>query len=244
MRYINSEENLKENYLKNYAIILASGTGDRFGSKIPKQFVEISNRTILERTIDIFEQSERIDEIIVVITPDYKELAQNIIVKNKYKKISKLPKGGAIRKESSYNGVFAINDEEANVLIHDCARPFVSQEIINNCVEALKFHNAVLTAIPSTDTIVKIKNDMVSSIPLRSELMCAQTPQCFKLSLIKKAHELSKNDNDFTDDCGLIVKYNLASVFIVKGSSENIKITYNTDIYTANAILKQRNTSN
>ena len=74
--------------------------------------------------------------------------------------------------------------------------------------------------------------------------MRVQTPQCFKLSLIKKAHEIAKDDDNFTDDCGIIVKNNLASVYIVEGSVENIKITYQSDIYFAQAILKSRNNSN
>ncbi len=223
--------------MKNYAIVLASGKGNRFGGEIPKQFIEIKGKTILEHTIEVFEKSKEIDEIIVVITPEYRTLAENILHKNNYKKVSKLLNGGAIRKESSYIGVSSIEDDEANVLIHDCARPFISQEIISNCVKSLEKHSALVVAIPAVDTILKVEDNKITSIPKRDELMCAQTPQCFKLSLIKKAHELSKNDNNFTDDCGLVVKYNLAPVYVVKGSIENIKITYKSDIYMANELF-------
>ena len=217
--------------MKNYAIILASGKGSRFGGDVPKQFIKINGKTILEHTIEVFEKSSDIDEIIVVITPEYHNLAQDILSENNYKKISKLLNGGKERKDSSYIGVSAIEDAEANVLIHDCARPFVSQEIISNCVKTLENNDACVVAIPSVDTIYKIEDNKIKSIPKRSELMCAQTPQCFKLSLIKRAHELSKNDSDFTDDCGLVVKYNLSDIHIVQGSSENIKITYKSDIH-------------
>ncbi len=227
--------------MKNYAIILASGSGSRYGDEIPKQFVKIAGKTILEHTIEIFEKAEKIDEIIVVITPQYMDLAQNIIEKNNYKKIAQLLKGGAFRKDSSYIGISAIKDNEANVLIHDCARPFLTQEIINSCIEALKTHSAIDVAIPATDTIIKVENETISSIPKRSELMCGQTPQCFRLSLIKRAHELAKNDNNFTDDCGLIVKYDLAPVYVVEGSSQNIKVTYKSDIYIADRLFQLRN---
>lgn len=222
--------------MKNYAIILASGTGSRFGSDLPKQFTEINGRTILERSIDVFDSVEKIDEIIVVVTPEYKYLAEEIINKNGYKKVSKILNGGEQRKDSSYNGVFSIKDDEANVLIHDCARPFVTTEIISNCIEALENHDAVGVAIPSTDTIIEVENNIIKSIPPRKNLMRVQTPQCFKLSLIKKAHELSKNDKEFTDDCGLVIKHNLSDIYIVEGDRNNIKITYPEDFYLAERI--------
>ena len=228
--------------MKNYAIILASGSGSRYGDDIPKQFVKIAGKTILEHTIEIFEKTQNIDEIIVVITPQYKSLAKKITDRNNYKKISKILEGGALRKDSSYIGISSIEDDEANVLIHDCARPFLTQEIISSCIEALKTHSAIDVAIPATDTIIKVEDEFISSIPKRSELMCGQTPQCFKLSLIKQAHKLAKNDNNFTDDCGLIVKYNLAPVYVVKGSCENIKVTYKSDIYIADRLFQLRNT--
>ncbi len=226
--------------LKNYGIILASGTGSRYNSDIPKQFVKIAGKTVLEHTLDVFEKSLYIDEIILVITPDYRHVAENLLLKNNYKKIAKLLNGGATRKESSSIAINSIDDTEANVLIHDCARPFVSQRIIKDCVEALKTYKAVDVAIPSADTIIKVKENVIDSIPNRAELKRGQTPQCFKLSLIKKAHELSKNDNNFTDDCGLVNKYNLADVYVVDGEGENIKITYPEDIFMADRLFQIR----
>lgn len=216
--------------LKNYAIILASGKGSRFGGDIPKQFIEYNGKTILEHSIYAFEQNKNIDGIVVVITPEYIEKGTEIISKAGFTKILKILKGGELRKDSSYIGVNSFDETEANVLIHDCARPFVTQRIIDDCIEALKTHNAVNTAIACTDTILVVKDNVICDIPKRSELMNCQTPQCFRLSLIKKAHEISANDIDFTDDCGLIVKNNLEKVFIVRGDVKNIKITYASDL--------------
>ena len=226
--------------MKNYGIILASGTGSRYGSDIPKQFIKIAGKTIFEHTVGIFEAAKEIDEIIVVITPEYRHFAEELIIKNSYKKISKLLNGGATRKESSFIGISSIEDEEANVLIHDCARPFLSELIIKNCVNALEKYDAVDVAIPSADTIIKVEDNVIKSIPERKYLKRGQTPQCFKLSKIKKAHELSKNDNNFTDDCGLIVKYGLGDVYVVDGDGENIKITYPEDIYMADRLFQVR----
>ena len=221
--------------LKNIAIVLASGNGTRFGSSIPKQFVEISGKTILERSLDVFELNDLIDEIILVITPEYNQKAT--FISNNYRKITKILNGGKLRKDSSFIGISAVMESEANVLIHDCARPFLSQNVLNKCIEALNKYDAVDVAVKTTDTILEVKNGFITNIPERKNLMSSQTPQCFKLSLIKKAHELAQNDENFTDDCGLVLKYNLAPIFIVEGNSENIKITNPIDEYFAKAII-------
>ncbi len=225
----------------NYAVILASGKGERFGSEVPKQFIKICGKTILEHSVEIFEQNNKIDKIIVVITPEYEQKAKDIL--SKYKKICKILCGGKTRKESSYIGINSIEEEEANVLIHDCARPFLTQNVLNNCIEELEHQKAVTVAVPTTDTIIEVKENYIKNIPSRSTLMNVQTPQCFRLSLIKKAHDLSKNENDFTDDCGLIIRYNLCKISIVKGNRENIKITFPDDIVFTKEILKKKDTA-
>lgn len=224
--------------LTNYAIILASGTGTRYSDETPKQFVKIAGKTVLEHTIELFEKNELIDNIIIVITPVYRDKANDILNKNNYKKIFKLVNGGETRKESSFIGISSIEEYEANVIIHDCARPFLSQRIINDCVNALDKYSAVDVAIPSADTIIKVNENIIENIPERKYLKRGQTPQCFKLSLIKKAHELSAGDSNFTDDCGLIVKYNLGDVYVVEGDNDNMKITYPSDIYVADRIFQ------
>ncbi len=226
--------------MKNYGIILASGTGVRYGGDVPKQFVKIAGKTILEHTIEVFEKAKSIDEIIIVITPEYRNHTENILLKNSFKKVTKLLNGGETRKESSYIGISSIDEKEANVIIHDCARPFLTEKIIIDCIKALEKYNAVDVAIPSADTIIEVKDNIIQSIPNRANLRRGQTPQCFKLSVIKKAHELSKNDNNFTDDCGLIVKYNLGEVFVVEGDMENIKVTYPSDIFMADKLFQTR----
>ena len=216
--------------------------GARYKSDIPKQFVKIAGKTVLEHTLDVFEKSVYIDNIILVITPDYRQMAEEILLKNNYKKIFKLLNGGDTRKESSFIGISAIEDLEANVLIHDCARPFLTERVIKDCVEALKTYQAVDVAVPSVDTIIKVKDSKIEEIPERKSLMRGQTPQCFKLSLIKKAHELSKGEQNFTDDCGLVVKYGLSDVYVVEGDMENIKITYPSDIYMADRLFQVKST--
>ncbi len=226
---------------KVYSIILASGKGERFNSNKPKQFLEIEGKTILEHTLDVFENNNLIDEIILVINPLYRDLAEEVI-KN-YRKITKILDGGKTRKDSSFIGVNSIDDNNAKVLIHDAVRPFVPERIIKDCVAALDRYRAVGVAIKSADTIIRINDEnIIESIPERKYMMRIQTPQAFRLGVIKKAHELTLQDENtgFTDDCGLVVKYSLTDVYVVNGEETNIKITYPEDIYLAEKIIKER----
>ncbi len=218
--------------MKNISIILASGTGERFGENIPKQFYKIKNKTILEYSLDAFEQNKNIDEIILVTNPNFNDLSREIVFKNNYKKVVKIVNGGATRVDSSRIGT-SYADDDSNVLIHDAVRAFVTQKIIDDNIEALKKYEAVGTAIDTIDTIIEIdKNGFIKKIPQRNMLKRIQTPQSFRAKLIKQAHEiaLKNNDKNFTDDCGLILKYNLAPIFVVQGDEKNLKITQKSDL--------------
>jgi 2-C-methyl-D-erythritol 4-phosphate cytidylyltransferase len=219
--------------MKNIALILASGTGSRCNLGYPKQFAKVGNKTILEFTIDAFENHPEIDDIYIVTSNEFIPKVKNIIMNSSYKKIVSIIEGGETRKESSYNGISKIHEAEANILIHDGVRPLISQKIITNCIETLQTRQAVCTAINSTDTIYETnKNNIIKSIPLRKYLRRAQTPQCFKLSIIKKAHELAYKDPKctVTDDCGLIQYFNLTDIYLIEGDPNNIKITYKEDL--------------
>lgn len=231
------------NKICNYAIILASGKGERCGYNIPKQFIKIAGKTVLEHTLNVFENNKNIDKIIIVINPDYRNFTEEILLKNNYSKILSLLNGGCTRQESSKIGVFSIQDQEANVLIHDAVRPLISDNIINNCIEYLKKYDVIDTAISTSDTIIKRNDDFfIDEIPNRNFLMRGQTPQAFKLSLIKQAHKLAENDAslNITDDCGLVLHYNLAKVFIIKGEESNIKITMPEDISIVDKLFQIR----
>lgn len=224
--------------MKNIAIILASGSGSRFNNELPKQFFKIKNNTVLDYSVERFQNHSNIDEIVVVSNPDYIEETKSIT--KKYSKVTKVITGGETRQISSYNGVFSVSEVNANVLIHDAARPFVSKEIIDNCIKALLKYDAVNVAIESSDTIIEIdENNFIKSVPNRKSLMRCQTPQCFKINTIKNAHTLALKEsfNTATDDCSLILKYNICPIFVVKGDINNIKITYNSDIKIAEQIL-------
>ncbi len=227
--------------MKNYAIILASGTGERSGLDIPKQFVKIAGKTVLEHTLNVFQKNENIDNIIVVTHFSYTDFVRDLVKKNDFSKVCNVIKGGESRRESSFIGINAINEDDAKVLIHDAVRPFITSEIINNCIKALDNFKAVDVAITSADTIIKVdSNDIIEEIPQRNLLRRGQTPQAFDLKIIKKAHELANQADDIavTDDCGLILHFKLADVYVVKGNDSNIKITYPIDIAIADKLFQ------
>ena len=226
----------------NVAVILAGGTGSRVGGDKPKQFLDVYGRTVIERSIDAFEQAEGIDEVAVVIHPDWMEHMQGLLAANSWQKVKRLLEGGSERYMSSLNAIAAYIDypDDTNLILHDAARPFVSQAVIARVVEALKWHEAVGVGIPSTDTVWEVRQDFdpqlskfIVRIPERSTMWRAQTPQAFRLPLIRDAYQCALQDPQFraTDDCGVVRRYLPGTkVHIVEGEEQNRKITFKEDL--------------
>ena len=220
---------------RNIAIILAGGSGQRFGSALPKQFLPLAGKTVIEYSVGAFEKCEAIDEIAVVMHPDYLPQMQEIIDRNGWQKVRKLLPGGAERYLSTLAALNAYEGTtEANLIFHDAARPAVSQRIINETVTALQSHPAVAVAIPATDTIFEVTDDgnFITAIPARKRLRCAQTPQAFRIDIIREAYQKALKDKDFTstDDCGVLLRYcPEVPIFIVPGEVSNMKLTYPED---------------
>lgn len=226
---------------KVVAVILASGAGERAGYPLPKQFIKIAGKTVLEHTLNAVERSPLIDEIYLVVPAHFRHTAETILECSRYKKVTKLLNGGDTRQESSRIAVNALDDPRAKVLVHDAVRPFVSEEIIRNCIIALDAHDAVDVAIGASDTIIRVdENQYISDIPNRATMFRGQTPQAFRAGVLQQAHQLAASDNasDFTDDCGLVLRYGLAPVYVVRGEQKNIKITYPEDIFLADKLFQ------
>ncbi len=225
--------------MTNIAVILAGGTGSRMGGGLPKQLLPLADgRSILEHSVEAFEQAACIDGIGIVMHPDYIACAEEILHRNGWQKVSFIIAGGSERWESSVNAIREIErrntqQNSINVLLHDAARPFVSGRIITDVCTALEQHEAVTVATPATDTIYMIDGDIVRNIPARSTLMCAQTPQAFRLSTIAEAYRLALQDTHLqaTDDCGIVHTYlPNTPIYIVQGEASNRKITYKEDL--------------
>ena len=234
--------------MTNIAVILAGGIGARVGGNTPKQLLPLQDgKSVLEHAVDAFEQSPHIQEICIVMHPDYIMHAEQMLLANAWQKVSHIIPGGKERWESSVQAIKLLGDEakgeQANLLLHDAARPFVSQDIIARVCEALEEHEAVTVAIPSTDTVYEMADGKVAHIPQRSTIMRAQTPQAFRLELIAEAYAKALGVDNLsaeacaeahlpaTDDCGIVHEYMPEiPIHIVLGEEQNKKITFKEDI--------------
>ena len=231
--------------MRNIAIILAGGMGNRVGGDKPKQLLPLADgRTILEHSVDAFEHAPSIDEIAIVMHPDYSDEVQGLCEQNDWQKVAKIIPGGSERWESSWHAIVAYmaEAEESALWFHDAARPFVSQRILADVALALETHSAVTVAVPVTETLYRVERRRASagenewkveSVPSRSEYMRAQTPQAFRMDVVASAYMKAIADEAViaTDDVGIVRKYApKQSVCVVMGDEDNRKITFAQDL--------------
>jgi 2-C-methyl-D-erythritol 4-phosphate cytidylyltransferase len=233
--------------MRTVAVVLAGGSGLRLGGAIPKQLQLLAGQTMLEHSVSAFEQAPGVDRIVVVLPAEF--VADGIkLLDNRYSKLTEIIAGGGDRPGSTRCAIELLsgNDQaatECNVLFHDAARPLVDQRIIADCVAALADCQALGVVVPTADTIVEMAGGVMTSIPPRETLGRCQTPQGFRLSVIRRAHQLAAADPDAagfsaTDDCGMVLRY-LPDVEVraIPGSERNLKITYPGDLKVAESLL-------
>lgn len=227
----------------NIALITASGVGSRMNLDKPKQFVLIDNKPLLVYTIEAFNNHKDIDAIFIVTNKEYINEVKSWINTYKLNKVKSIVEGGQTRQISVFNGLKEIKlhnyKDNDNVLIHDGARPLVDSTIITNNINGLKDHNAVVTCLPSSDTILlSADKDKLDGLLNRDEIFQEQTPASFKFKIIYEAHAKETNDNNSTDDCRLVLK-NGTPIHIVKGSRFNFKITTIEDLKLLELLIKK-----
>lgn len=232
-----------------YALILSGGSGNRFGNNLPKQFADVYGKTILDYCISNFNSHEGIDKIVIVSNPEHIQRTMQVAKVSKFKKVISVVEGGATRGESSFIGLKEIAGQEQDlsnvkVLIQDAVRPNTKNNIIDNVIRELENSKAVSVAIPTTDTIyIANKEGSLDSIPDRSKLYKAQTPQGFDFGLIFSAYEKLAKVQRFkqTDDCSII--YNVfpeEKIKLIEGDINNIKITFSEDLEYFRQTLKSK----
>lgn len=226
----------------NIALILIAGSGTRVGGDVPKQFLKINRKPLYIYTVQTFVNHPQIDAIVLVTHKDYISEVDRQVLNYNLAKINHIIEGGASRQESVRCGLkviatFAKDDDI--VLIHDGARPFVSEHCISNNIELAREFGAVETAIPSPNTIA-ISNDglTVASVPDRRQFYIVQTPQSFKFSIINRVHQnvLAKGVEHAFDDASLALMEGY-DVRIAKGESINFKITTFDDLSIAKSVI-------
>jgi 2-C-methyl-D-erythritol 4-phosphate cytidylyltransferase len=236
--------------MRTVAVVLAGGSGVRLGGSTPKQLQLLAGRTLLEHCVAAFDTAPGIDEIVVVMPADLIGDAKRILT-GRYRKVGHIIVGGADRPGSTRQAIELLSrdtadrgDADCNVLFHDAARPLVDQRIIADCVAQLAHCQALGVVVPTADTIVEVTGGVMTSIPPRESLARCQTPQGFRLSVIRRAHELAAADPEAaafkpTDDCGIVLGYlPEIEVRVVRGSEANLKITYPSDLRIAETIIE------
>lgn len=220
------------------AIILAGGKGTRMGKNISKQFILVREKPILYYTIKKFLDCNKIDNIILVLPKDEIEFCKNEVLEKYSLKVDKIVEGGSERQESVYNGLMQCENTDI-VLIHDGARPFVSDRIIEEGIEYAKKYGSAAPGVKPKDTIKVINEDSFSKETLkRDTLVAIQTPQVFNFNMIKECHEkINENEISVTDDT-MVAEYFGNKVYIYEGEYNNIKITTPEDLIIAEYLCK------
>ncbi len=227
----------------NIAILLGAGKGKRVGSEKNKVLLNLLDKPLIFHTIDIFEKSDLIDYIILVVNKINEGEIKNIISKFRFKKVKKIVYGGKKRQDSVYNGVKSLdrcNDGDI-ILIHNSANPFLSQSTIKKAIEGAKIYGASVAAIPSVDTIkeVDVNNFVIKTLD-RSKLLRAQTPQAFRYDLLINSLKQAHKDRFYaTDDAALVERLG-HRVKIVETEADNLKITTQQDLIIAEAIMNNK----
>lgn len=226
------------------AVVLAAGQGKRMNTSVAKQFLDLKGKPIIYYSLKAFQETNSIDEIILVTSKDQLEYCKiNIVKKYQFNKVKAIIEGGKERYNSVYNALSKIKASEY-VLIHDGARPFISVIQIEQIIQQVKLHNACIIGTPVKETIKVVDdNKVIIDTPNRNSLWAAQTPQAFRFDLLRSAYEAFYLDKDnqnlaITDDAMVYEHYIQEPVKMIPGDYNNLKITTPEDLLIAHAILE------
>ena len=223
-------------YSKKIAIIVAGGTGQRMGSVVPKQFLEIEHKAILLHTIDQFVAAFADIEIVIVLPEVYINEGKKIIEKNKFKNTFDFVVGGETRFQSVKNGLPKVTTSSI-VFVHDAVRCLLTPALVQRCYQQAVEKGSAIPAVSATDTIRLMEGEKHHLIN-REDVMLIQTPQTFQSEILLKAFEQNYQAS-FTDEAN-VVEASGVPIFLVEGEFENIKITRPLDMAIANYILTKR----
>jgi 2-C-methyl-D-erythritol 4-phosphate cytidylyltransferase len=226
----------------NIAIIVAAGSGNRFGGKTPKQFLEIGGKPLIIHTLERFQACLKVNQIILVLPANQTSDFLQIVSKYGIIKLAKIVAGGKTRAESVWKGLKAIHPTNAEIIaVHDGARPLVTPEEISACIEKAKVTGSAILVAPVTDTIKEVKDGKITNTIDRNNLRRALTPQCFRYKILRKAFDSVKDLTESATDESFLVEQLGIEVSIVEGSAKNIKVTTTEDLKLVEKLLKEEN---
>ena len=223
----------------NVAIIVAAGRGSRMGGGRAKQFREISGIPIIIHTLRRFEQCATVAESVVVLPEGEQGEFLSLAERDGLRKRARAVAGGETRAESVWRGLRALDADDVEIVaVHDGVRPFVTPEEIDRTVREAEQSGAAILAVPATDTIKEAEGGRVLRTLERARLWRAQTPQCFRLELLRRAYESASASGLDATDCSALVERLGAAVSIVEGGAHNIKVTTPQDFALAEVIVQ------
>lgn len=224
------------------AIVLAAGQGKRMNSDVHKQYLLLKEKPVLYYSLRAFEESEADTVILVTGKGEIPYCEKEIVNKYGFSKVEKIIEGGRERYHSVYEGLKALPEDTEYVLIHDGARPMLTEAIIHNTIEAVQTHKACVVGMPVKDTIkITDENQFAAQTPNRANVWAVQTPQAFFYDIVWKAYSaLMENEIPVTDDAMVVETFLQYPVKLVEGSYQNIKITTPEDLLIAEAFLGLR----
>jgi 2-C-methyl-D-erythritol 4-phosphate cytidylyltransferase len=224
----------------NVAIIVAAGRGSRAGGARAKQFREISGIPIIIHTLARFESCETIREAVVVLPGEAREEFRALAARHGLRKVARAVQGGETRAESVWRGLQALDTEGVEVVaVHDGVRPFVTPSEIDRTVREASGHGAALLAAPAVETVKEVENGGVVRTLERARLWHAQTPQCFRVELLRRAYEQPGALGADVTDCSALVERLGETVRVVEGGADNIKITTPRDFAIAEVLVNK-----
>jgi len=224
------------------ALIVAGGSGSRMKAPLKKQYLYLDGLPILAHVLTAFDRHPAVDRIILVAPENDLEWCRtDIIAPLRLHHDIRVAAGGRRRQESVMNGLRAVGSAEGIVMIHDGVRPFVGPSLMDACLAGVKQTGACIPAIPATDTLKQVdENGMVTATLDRRRVRLAQTPQTFAVDLIRRAHQLAGRHGFIATDDASVAEFAGATVAVVPGDPDNIKITTAQDMLVARAILERR----
>jgi 2-C-methyl-D-erythritol 4-phosphate cytidylyltransferase len=217
---------------------MAAGTGERFGAGSPKQSATLNGRAMIAWSADMLAGSPRVSGLVLVAPGGQEALLRGLFSGEAARKMHAAVAGGPTRQDSVYNGLQQVPAGATHVLIHDAARPCLSAALRDRVLDALAAHDAVVPAVPVTDTLIRDVDASVDAILDRVHIAGVQTPQGFRLDLIRRAHREARDRGFKSSDDGSLVLALGEPVATVPGERTNLKVTYRDDVMIAEAILE------
>ena len=217
---------------------MAAGSGSRFDAGTPKQTTAVSGRAMLAWSAEILAASPNVSGLVLVAPAGLEASLKDLLAGEAARKLRAAVAGSATRQDSVYNGLEQVPEGTTHVLIHDAARPCLSAALRDRVIDALATHDAVVPAVPVTDTLIRDIDAGVDAILDRVNIAGVQTPQGFGLDLIRRAHRIARERGFNSSDDGSLVLALAEKVATVPGERTNLKVTFRDDVIVAEAILK------